>query len=83
MKFYGIKDFFENKELHQIRYLLMTTKQKKAYKRFVYSISFENEYVEDVIWEYLNDDVGSKEKLTELYYERISGKKKKRKRRKK
>ena len=53
----------------------MTTKQKKAYKRFVYSISFENEYVEDVIWEYLNDDVGSKEKLTELYYERISRRK--------
>ena len=79
MKFYGIKDFFENKELHQIRYLLMTEKQKRAYKRFVYSISFENEYVEDVIWEYLNDDIESKEKLTKLYYERINGKKKRKK----
>lgn len=71
MKFYGIKDFYENKELHQIRYLLMTKKQKKAYKRFVYSISFENEYVKDVIWEYLNDDVKAKENITNLYNQRI------------
>lgn len=82
MRFYGIKDFYDNKELHQIRYLLMTEKQKKAYKRFVYSISFENEYVKDVIWEYLNDDIKSKEKLTELYMNRTI-KKKKRKRKKK
>lgn len=75
MKFYGIKDFYKNKELHQIKYLLMTTKQKKAYKRYVYSISFENEYVEDVIWEYLNNEDGSAEKLTEIYMQRINPKK--------
>lgn len=72
MKFYGIKDFYENKELHQIRYLLMTTKQKKAYKRFVYSISFENEYIKDVIWEYLNDDIKAKETITNVYNQRVN-----------
>ena len=61
----------------------MTKKQKQEYKRFVYSISFENEYVEDIIWEYLNDEDGSKEKLTELYYDRIMKRKKKRRRKKK
>ena len=75
MKFYGIKDFYKNKELYQIKYLLMTTKQKKAYKRYVYSISFENEYAEDLIWEYLNNEDGSNEKLTELYMQRINPKK--------
>lgn len=76
MKFYGIKDFYENKELYQIKYLLMTKKQKKAYKRFVYSISFENEYVKDVIWEYLNNEENSNETITKIYEQRINRRKK-------
>ena len=54
----------------------MTKKQKKEYKRFVYSISFENEYVKDVIWEYLNNDINSKETLENLYKSRTEKKRK-------
>jgi len=71
MRFYGIRDFYENKELHQIKYMLMNKKQKKAYKRFVYSISFEKEKVKDMIWEYLNNDDESKERLTNEYNKRF------------
>ena len=77
MRFYGIKDFFENKELYKIKYMLMTKKEKRAYKRFVYSISFENEYVKDVIWEYLNDDMKANENITNVYNQRINRKKNK------
>ena len=71
--FYGIRDFFKNKELYQIKYMLMSKKEKIAYKRFVYSICFEKENIKDLIWEYLNNEENSKEKLTELYSKRFGG----------
>lgn len=76
MYFYGIKDFYENRILHKTKYMIMTTKQKKMYKRFVYSISFENEYIKDVIWEYLNNDEKCEEIITSIYNQRINRRKK-------
>lgn len=74
MYFYGIKDFYINKELYQIKYLLMNTEEKKRYKRFVYSISFTTEETKDAIWEYLNNDIDSKENITIVYQKTINGK---------
>ena len=42
---------------------------------YVYSISFENEYIKDLIWEYLNDDEFSEELITKAYYQRMARKK--------
>lgn len=72
MEFYGLKDFYINRLLHKSFYKCMSKKKKGLYKRFVYSISFENEYVKDVIWEYLNEDENSDEVITKLYNQRIS-----------
>lgn len=71
MQFYGIKDFYINKVLYKAKYLVMTTREKKLYKRFVYSISFENEYVKDVIWEYLNSEENCEETITKIYNQRM------------
>lgn len=76
MMFYGIKDFYLKKIIIKTKYLFMNEKEKRNYKRFVYSISFENEYVKDVIWEYLNDEENSNEVLDKLYFSRIERNKK-------
>lgn len=70
MMFYGIKDFYINRLTHKAFYMCMTKKEKKLFKRFVYSISFENEYVKDIIWEYLNGDENSEERIDSLYIAR-------------
>lgn len=75
MKFYGLKDFYINRLLYKQFYLCMSEKEKQLYKRFVYSISFENEYVKDIIWEYLNEDENSEENITKVYYQRVGGNK--------
>lgn len=55
---------------------MMTDEEREICKRFVYSISFENEYVKDVIWEYLNGDENSDEAITKLYFNRMEKNKK-------
>lgn len=72
MYFYGIKDFYINKELYQIKYLMMTSEEKKQYKRFVYSICFAKDDLKDTIWEYLNNDENSKEKILHEYNKAIN-----------
>ena len=76
MKFYGIKDFYINRWVFKSYYMTLNDNQIKEYKRYVYSISFENEYVKDLIWEYLNDDEMAEENLDRLYYQRINRSKK-------
>ena len=49
----------------------MTKTEKKLYKRFVYSISFENEYIKDVIWEYLNEEDNCEEIISKIYNQRM------------
>lgn len=52
--FYGILDFFPNRKEIKKEYEKMTLEEKILYKKQVYSICFEKEYVKDLIWEYLN-----------------------------
>jgi len=52
--FYGILDFFPNKAKIKEKYDKLTLDEKILYKKQVYSICFEKEYVKDLIWEYLN-----------------------------
>lgn len=69
MNFYGFKDFFKNKELIKYKYSKMTLEEKRHYKRYVYSTSFETEFARDLMWNYLND--GEKSQYN-LYSEYIS-----------
>lgn len=69
MNFYGFKDFFKNKELIKYKYSKMTLEEKRNYKRYVYSTSFETEFARDLMWNYLND--GEKSQYN-LYSEYIS-----------
>lgn len=76
MTFYGIKDFYINRWVYKSYYMTLNENQIREYKRYVYSISFENEYVKDLIWEYLNDDEMAEENLDRLYYQRMNRSKK-------
>ena len=71
MYFYGIKDFYNNRLSLKTFYMIMTREEKEKYKRFVYSISFENEYAKDIIWEYLNNDENSEELIEKIYIQRM------------
>lgn len=52
--FYGVLDFFPNRVKIKEEYEKLTLDEKILYKKEVYSICFEREYVKDLIWEYLN-----------------------------
>lgn len=62
--FYSIIDFFPRRDLIRNEYEKMDAKEKRIYKMYVYSICFENEYVKDCIWEYLNTN---KDDLSFIY----------------
>ena len=55
IQFYSFKDFFENKDYIKKRYELLSTKERRLYKLYVYSTCFETEYAKDLIWEFLNE----------------------------
>ena len=55
LKFYGLLDFYPRKNEIKKAYDKLTAYEKRLYKKEVYSICFEREYVKDLIWEYLND----------------------------
>lgn len=55
IQFYGFKDFFENKEYIKKRYDLLSLTERRIYKMYVYSTSFETEFAKDLIWEFLNN----------------------------
>lgn len=55
MKFYGLLDFFPRKEEIKNSYDLLTIDEIYNYKMYVYSLPFEEDYIKDLIWEYLND----------------------------
>ena len=65
--FYGILDFYPNKEQIKESFQLLNYEKKKAYKRDVYSICFVKENIKDWIWEYLNDWTENIEKLENFY----------------
>lgn len=63
MEFYGLLDFYPRKEEIKDNYELLTVDERIMYKKYVYSIPFEEEYIKDLMWEYLN---GWKESFFDL-----------------
>lgn len=55
IKFYGLLDFYPNRKEIKEEFDSLTIAEKRIYKKEVYSLCFEREYVKDLIWEYLND----------------------------
>lgn len=55
IKFYGLLDFYPNRKEIKKDFDNLTIAEKKLYKKEVYSLCFEREYVKDLIWEYLNE----------------------------
>lgn len=54
MKFYGLLDFYPRKEEIKNNYDMLTIDEIIQYKMYVYSLPFEEEYIKDLMWEYLN-----------------------------
>lgn len=55
IKFYGLLDFFPNRVKIKEEFDELTLDERILYKKEVYSICFEREYIKDLMWEYLND----------------------------
>lgn len=55
LRFYSILDFYPRKEKIKEEYDKLSIEEKQLYKKEVYSMCFEREYVKDLIWEYLNN----------------------------
>lgn len=55
LKFYSLLDFYPRKEVIKKAFDKLTIEEKRLYKKEVYSLCWENEYVKDLIWEYLNE----------------------------
>lgn len=55
ISFYGLLDFYPNRKEIKEEFDNLTISEKRIYKKEVYSLCFEREYVKDLIWEYLND----------------------------
>lgn len=54
IRFYGLLDFYPNRKEIKEEFDELTIAEKKLYKKEVYSLCFEREYIKDLIWEYLN-----------------------------
>ena len=66
--FYSILDFFPRRDEIKEIYKSLCFNDKKYYKKYVYSMCFEREFVKDLIWEFLNDWEESYEKLEHEFY---------------
>ena len=55
IRFYGLLDFYPNRKEIKKEFDKLTIAEKRLYKKEVYSLCFEREYIKDLIWEYLND----------------------------
>ena len=69
LEFYGLLDFYPNKENLKMLYQELTIDEKYIYKMYVYSLPFMEDDIKDLIWEYLNDwdDKESKFNLARKY----------------
>lgn len=67
LEFYGLLDFYPNKE--NIRYLFynLLPDEQRIYKMYVYSLPFEDDYTKDLIWEYLNGWTESQFELARIH----------------
>lgn len=52
--FYGLVDFFENKENIKTTYEEMEISDKEIYKMYVYALPWMDDNIKDLIWEYIN-----------------------------
>ena len=58
-KFKNIKEFAEQKTINKIIYNNMSYEEKRKLKFFIYYFLKEDEKKKDIIWEYLNEPIGS------------------------
>lgn len=58
-KFNNIKEFAEEKTLNKMIYSGMSYKEKKKLKYYIYHSLKERNSQKDLIWEYLNEPIGS------------------------
>lgn len=54
LEFYGLLDFYPNKENLKIIYNELSIDEKSIYKMYVYSLPFMDDNTKDLIWEFLN-----------------------------
>ena len=54
MEFYGLLDFFPNKDKIKDVFDSLNKEEQRVYKMYVYSLPFMEEGTKDLIWEYLN-----------------------------
>lgn len=59
MKFFNFRDFYNKADMIKYEYDLLSFKDKRLYKLYIYSNSFMPTYLQDKIWEYLNEPLGS------------------------
>ena len=57
MIFNNFDEFLIKRKRLKIYYVILTYKEKRAYKKFIYSLPYR-ESVKDVIWEFLNEPDG-------------------------
>jgi hypothetical protein len=65
--FYGLIDFFENKETILKIYQKLNIDEIEIYKMYVYSLPFMEDDIKDNIWEYLNGSLESRLILKSKY----------------
>ena len=58
-KFKNIKEFAEQKTINKIIYNNTSYEEKRKLKFFIYYFLKEDEKKKDIIWEYLNEPIGS------------------------
>ena len=58
MKFKDYLDFMNKRKKLRIYYVLLSYKEKRQLKQYVYSLNYKD-YIKDVIWQYFNEPKGS------------------------
>ena len=71
--FYGLLDFYKNKEVVVEIYNKMNIDEKEIYKMYVYSLPFMEDNIKDLIWNYIN---GYEESIFDLAREHTKARQK-------
>ena len=54
LKFNDFDEFIKKHKTLRVYYILLTYKEKREYKNFIYSLNYK-EYFKDIIWEFFNE----------------------------
>lgn len=57
--FVSYRTFYKNRKYFREKYKTMTYREKLALKHYLYSITIITTMHKDLIWEYLNEPIGS------------------------